>query len=137
MHHQLHAPGLVEKALQRDLSLRRDDAQDAVGRSEVIRELPRARFRQIVFRPKRRPETACESSFVRPGASPNQKGIPGGCPPASSTRTTPELTPRIRHDALPSWKTSPAMLSTAKSSFTVPMTVSPGSSSTRYSELSA
>ena len=31
----------------------------------------------------------------------------------------------------PSWKMSPAMLSTAKSSFTVPMNVSSGSSTTR------
>src|SRR5205823_66564 len=50
----------------------------------------------------RKLETACESSWVRAGASPSQNGIPGGSPFASSTRTTPELMRKIRHDALPS-----------------------------------
>ena len=66
-----------------------------------------------------------------PGASPSQNGIPGGWPCASSTRTLPDSIRRIFHDALPSWKISPAILSTAKSSLTVPMNVSVGSSTTR------
>ena len=41
-------------------------------------------------------DTACDSSSLRPGASPNQKGIEGGSPWASSTRTVPRSTRRIR-----------------------------------------
>ena len=52
----------------------------------------------------RKSETACDNSDVRAGASPSQNGIPGGWPFASSTRTTPELMRRIRHDALPKLK---------------------------------
>ena len=55
----------------------------------------------------------------------------GGAPFASATRTMPAATCSTRHDALPSWKMSPAMLSIAKSSFSVPMNVSSGSSTTR------
>ena len=36
-------------------------------------------------------DTARENSAVRAGASPSQKGMPGGWPCASSTRTVPEL----------------------------------------------
>jgi hypothetical protein len=79
----------------------------------------------------RRAETSAESSRVRPGASPSQNGTDGGAPRASVTRTTPDSTRRMRQDVLPSRKTSPAMLSTAQSSFTVPMKVSSGSSTTR------
>ena len=42
----------------------------------------------------------------------------------------------MRHDVVPSRNTSPAMLSTAKSSSSVPTTVSSGSASTRYCALS-
>ncbi len=44
---------------------------------------------------------------MRPGASPSQNGIDGGCPFASATRTMPGSMRRTRHEALPSWKTSP------------------------------
>jgi hypothetical protein len=54
----------------------------------------------------------------------------GGWPRASSTRTRPGSMRRMSQDALPSWKMSPAMLSNAKSSFTVPMKVPVGSSTT-------
>ena len=57
---------------------------------------------------------------LRPGASPSQNGIDGGWPCASSTRTVPRSTRKIRYEVLPSWNTSPCRLSTAKSSFTVP-----------------
>ena len=79
----------------------------------------------------RRRDTADESSRVRAGPSPSQKGKPGGWPRASSTRTVPELTDNTFQEALPSWKMSPAMLSTAKSSLTVPTKVSLGSTMTR------
>ena len=74
-------------------------------------------------------ETAADSSRVRAGASPSQNGMVGGAPAASSTRTRPASTLRMRHERLPSRKMSPAMLSTAKSSLTVP-TFNPCGSST-------
>ena len=67
---------------------------------------------------------------MRPGASPNQNGIVGDAPPASSTRTWPLPTLRMRQALLPSRKTSPLMLSTAKSSFTVPTNTLSGSATT-------
>ena len=68
--------------------------------------------------------TAADNSSLRDGASPSQKGRFGGAPFASATRTVPAPTWRICHDALPSWKMSPAALSMAKSSLSVPMKVS-------------
>jgi hypothetical protein len=79
--------------------------------------------------PSRSRDTACDSSAVRAGASPSQNGIVGAAPFASSTRTRPASTRRMRYDVLPSWKMSPARLSTAKSSLTVP-TIWPAGSST-------
>jgi hypothetical protein len=67
---------------------------------------------------------------VRAGASPSQNGTEGGAPWASTTRTTPASTRRMRHEVLPRRKVSPAMLSMAQSSFTVPTTVSSGSAIT-------
>src|SRR5258708_7003631 len=63
-----------------------------------------------------------DSSSVRAGASPRQKGTLGGAPWASSTSTRPDFpsTRRIRHEVLPSSMMSPALLSTAKSSSSVP-----------------
>ena len=81
----------------------------------------------------RRAETSSESSTVRPGASPSQNGTDGGAPCASTTRTTPGSTRRIRHDVVPRRNTSPAMLSMAQSSLTVPMNTSSGSATTRKS----
>ena len=75
-------------------------------------------------------DTARESSRLRPGDSPNQNGSVGGAPWASSTHTLPEATRRIRHEVLPSRKMSPARLSTAKSSLTLPTKVSVGDSTT-------
>ena len=81
----------------------------------------------------RRRLTSAESSHVRDGASPSQKGTLGGAPFASSTRTWPARfsTRRMRHEWDPSRNTSPAMLSMAQSSFTVPTSVSSGSRTTR------
>ena len=76
-------------------------------------------------------ETSSDSSFVRPGASPNQNGSVGGCPFASATRTCPDSTLTIRYDVLPSRKMSPGELSIAKSSLSVPTNVSVGSRITR------
>ena len=67
---------------------------------------------------------------MRAGPSPSQKGMVGAAPPASSTRTFPLSTRRMRHEVLPSSITSPAMLSMAKSSSTLPMSVPSGSSTT-------
>ncbi len=79
----------------------------------------------------RRRETASLISVLREGASPSQKGIEGGWPCASATRTMPLPMRRIRHDVLPSWKTSPGSDSMAKSSFSVPIVWPSGSSTTR------
>jgi hypothetical protein len=75
--------------------------------------------------------SARDSSSLRAGASPSQNGMFGGDPFASATRTAPPATCSTRHEAFPSWKMSPVMLSMAKSSFTVPMNVSSGSRTTR------
>ena len=80
---------------------------------------------------RRMAETSPDSSRVRPGASPNQNGIVGGWPWASSTRTVPVWIRRIFQGVLPNRKMSPAMLSMAKSSFTVPTIVPSGSAMTR------
>ncbi len=69
---------------------------------------------------------------LRPGASPIQNGMPGAAPSASSTRTTPASMRRMRQEVLPSRKTSPAMLSTAKSSSTCPTATPSGSATTWY-----
>ena len=81
-------------------------------------------------------DTSCESSALRPGASPFQKGTPGGAPCASSTRTTPASMRRMRQEALPRRNTSPARLSTAKSSSTCPTCTPSGSATTAYWALS-
>ena len=80
--------------------------------------------------PSRKADTALDSSGVRPGASPSQKGMVGRWSPACATRTVLPDTCRIRQEVLPSWKMSPAMLSMAKSSWMVPTTVSSGSART-------
>ena len=72
-------------------------------------------------------DTDSESSSVRAGASPSQNGMLGGWPLASSTRTRPASTRRILYEVLPSWKTSPARLSMAKSSLSVPTKIPAGS----------
>ncbi len=80
----------------------------------------------------RREDTSPDSSALRPGASPRQKGTLGGWPCAFSTRMRPSSILRMRHDSLPSWKMSPAIDSTAKSSSSEPITVPSGSASTAY-----
>ena len=82
--------------------------------------------------------TCSDNSSVRAGASPRQNGTVGGAPCASSTSTRPEFvsTRRIRHDVLPSSMMSPRLLSTAKSSSTVPTTMPSGCATTVYRELS-
>ena len=94
---------LVEKPLEDDLVLRRQRAQRRLSPSPGSRRVApqprptgRARTRPtslVASRPSpslpvicsRRRETANDNSSVRPGASPNQNGIFGGCPFASST----------------------------------------------------
>ncbi len=51
--------------------------------------------------------TSADSSAVRAGASPNQKGMVGGRSPASWTRTVPVSTFTTRHEWVPSRKMSP------------------------------
>ena len=82
-------------------------------------------------------ESCSESSGVRDGASPRQNGTFGDAPWASSTSTRGSVqTRRIRHEVLPSSMMSPARLSTAKSSSTVPTVASSGVATTVYSAFS-
>ena len=136
---ELHPAALVEEALEHDGRLRRHGAERGLGGAEVLDELasrrraPTPRVCKRLGRRRRSSrnrDTACESSSVRPGASPSQNGIVGAWPCASSTRTRPASTRRILYDVLPSWNTSPARLSTAKSSLTVPTFWPAGSSTT-------
>ncbi len=141
MDDQLHAAGFVEEALHRELvsasatrrarpSRRRGSRRSGARRVRakpsssishaVVSVSPSSSFAETS---SRRRDTACDSSSLRPGASPSQNGIVGGAPCASSTRTRPRSTRRMRYDMLPSWKMSPARLSTAKSSLTVPIFV--------------
>ena len=80
---------------------------------------------------RRRDPTSADNSGVRPGASPSQKGIVGGAPWAFSTRTVPDSMRLMRQEVVPSRKMSPAMLSMAQSSLTVPTKVPSGSATTR------
>ena len=75
---------------------------------------------------------------MRAGASPRQKGTVGGAPFASSTSMRDDLpsTRRMRQEVFPSSMMSPAMLSTAKSSSTVPTEPPSGSATTVNSALS-
>ncbi len=68
---------------------------------------------------------------MRAGASPSQNGMVGGRSPASETRTTPVSTFATRQEWVPSRNMSPAVASTAKSSWTEPTVVPSGSSTTR------
>ena len=149
--HQLHAAGFVEEPLEHERLLRRDDAERAAALGEVRTRPGRRRPARGRSPPSssrscrrrtagsssrrstsaRRSLTARDSSSLRAGASPSQNGIVGGAPFASATRTLPPATCRMSHDALPSWKMSPALLSIAKSSLSVPMNVSSGSRTTR------
>ena len=71
-----------------------------------------------------------ESSSLRPGASPSQNGIVGGWPVRVLDAHRAALDAEDLVGVLPSWKMSPARLSTAKSSLTVPTTWFSGSSTT-------
>ena len=130
-------PAFVEEALgddrveRRHGAERRQRAARRSGRSARRRRrrraprssasAPRRRARGArTATSRRRSATAADSSGVRAGASPSQNGIVGGAPAASTTRTRPASTRRMRQERLPSRKMSPAMLSMAKSSFTLP-----------------
>ena len=112
---KLHAARLVEEALEHDGVLRGQSAQRRERGGEMIAQLSAAgaptpisrearakRLRRrdriagsLRFRVRRR-ETERESMSVRPGASPSQKGMLGGWPWASSTRTVPRSTRWMR-----------------------------------------
>ena len=146
---ELHAARLVEEALEDERVLRRNHAERAAAIGEVRRRPVRAaarvrpglgrepgRRRCVSIRPARRAYRALDRSraqiadrarqlvaarrrLAEPERNRRRRALArrprGRCPP---------VTCRIRHDALPSWKTSPAFVSMAKSSFSVPMNVS-------------
>jgi hypothetical protein len=115
MDDELHAACFVKEALQHDSVLGRQAAErggaggeifiswSAAGSAMPIASVGqrRAMFpegsdaRRAAMSLRNR-DTADDSSSVRPGASPSQNGIVGGCPWASSTRTVPRSTRPIR-----------------------------------------
>ena len=147
---ELHAARFVEEALEHDRAQRsagdpappsprrgsrRSARRPARSSAERAGEPAERRVAPAGIEPRRdrlaQARHRRDSSVVRPGASPSQNGMLGGSPFASSTRTVPRSTRRMRYDVLPSWNMSPARLSTAKSSFTVPTTCACGSSTHR------
>ena len=164
MNHQLHAAAFVEEALGDDRRLRGHGVQQRAPRRDVLDRLLGARVVQPALALSqltasrtfassraigcaivsgmnalilsRSSPTWAESSSDRPGASPRQNGMFGGAPCASSTSTLPDCTRRMRQEVLPSSMMSPARLSTAKSSSTVPTTVPSGCAITLYSAVS-
>ena len=119
--HELHSTRVVEEALEHESiagvgrppsaarETRRDSARSeslrpsrcpvsAIQKRRASSSSPRSR---IGSRSSRKDETSSESSSVRAGASPAQKGIFGVAPSASTTRTLPASTRRIRQVELP------------------------------------
>src|SRR5271170_5613599 len=135
--YQLHAAAFVEEALGDDGGLRWDGAQHGAALDNELRGSGEG-LTPSVSEPtcSRTCATCCESSIVREGASPRQKGTLGGAPFASSTDKEPDCTRRIRQEEFPRRKISPLRLSTAKSSSTVPIIVPSGSATTVYIALS-
>ncbi len=148
---ELHAARIVEEALEHEPIPGRQSARGARD-AEITRDLDRrvrARHRSptrssdpagLCLVARRARASARDPSAARHlvrqllgsrGASPAQKGTLGVAPSASTTRSLPASTRRIRQVELPSRKTSPGRLSIAKSSPTVPMKVSSGSATTR------
>ena len=121
---QLHAAALVEEALGDDGVERRHGAErgqrvaqvgdDLLGAAAIdVRLVHQPAHRRLGLRSRRaatsrrRSATAADSSGVRAGASPSQNGMVGGAPWASTTRTRPASTRRMRQERLPSRKMSP------------------------------
>ena len=141
VHDELRSAALVEESLEHHPALRRHGAEGAPPGARRSRRSGPRRPRQAPLRRRRRDSRrgssapahsarstaiAAESSRVRPGASPSQKGC-RRLPFASATRTTPGSTRRIRQEVFPSWKMSPTLDSIAQSSLTVPTRVPSGS----------
>jgi hypothetical protein len=152
--HELHAAAFVEEPFGDHSRLRGHAAEHRAARHHEVhgllcaegiqaavllqprdcrrgRRLPPAR----VFRPRIGREPIDRLPDLRDGRRQfnrsrrrfaRQNGIVGVAPRASSTSTRPDPTRRIRQDVLPSRKMSPAKLSTAKSSSTVPTTLPSG-----------
>ncbi len=127
--HELHAAAFVEEALGHHAAASVGMAPSAAlpGQHVAQRPAPRPAGRarnpagsgsRLRRSPPAAPPLRAKAPRVRPGASPRQNGMAGAAPCASSTRTRPDSTRRMRQDVVPSRNTSPAMLSTAKSSST-------------------
>ena len=140
---ELHAAGFIEESFGDDGVLLGTAPSARCAGADVGGGLLRVRGGRASIRPSalppRRQMRRClragaklrrDSSRVRPGASPRQNGIDGAAPWASSTRTRPGSTRRMRQEVVPSRKTSPTRLSTAKSSSSEPTTVPSGSAIT-------
>ena len=118
-------------------SVRAPSSRYETSCSAIGAESPTSSMSQRGSRPSSRiTAIAAESSGVRAGPSPSQKGTEGGAPWASATRTTPCSTLSTRQEAFPSWNTSPMFDSTAKSSSSEPTVMPSGSTCTRYCPVS-
>ena len=149
VHHQLHAAGLVEEALEHELLLRGHRAEHRLRHRQVVddhrgrlagdaggvdqplaRAVGIARGQERVDRGAQLRHLLRQLGGARRRLTHPERHVRGASP-ASRTRTTPASTLRICHEWVPSRKMSPAIDSTAQSSLTVPMKVSSGSATTR------
>ena len=115
MDDQLHAADFVEETLDDERLLGRQHAQcgmaaarystncSAAGSAIPTSSISQRRMRSPSGSPANRAaisaasrDTDCDSSSVRPGASPSQNGMLGVMPCASSTRTVPRSTRWMR-----------------------------------------
>ncbi len=152
VHDELHPARLVEEALGDERPLRRDRPQHGAGGGEVVDELARAGLRDGAFlrEPAHRRGAIVEAPLdllaqrghlVRQLAAPARRlRHPERDPGRRALRVLhaddPASMRRIRQEVFPSRNTSPAMLSTAKSSSTWPTGVPSGSATTVYCEVS-
>jgi hypothetical protein len=127
--HELRPPGLVEEALQDHAALGRDAPQGLLAGEHVLGKLHRRGLAEGVAAlvAQEGHGAGHRVSGVRAPFSQvreNRRELPG--PPRSLAEPEGEMR-RMRQEALPSWKMSPPLASTAQSSLTVPTTVPSGS----------
>ena len=105
-------------------------ASPAPSVADAVRSSSRPGSERRASTSARSAPTSSESSGVRLGPSPNQNGMVGAMPRASTTRTRLPSMRMMRHDMLPSRNTEPAGASMAKSSSSVPTRTPSGSATT-------
>ena len=146
--HELHAAGFVEEALGDDRLQGRHRAEDRHGLGDVADDLLGAAVIDAALVRTSHPAAprgivqslgdlaaqirdgggqlrGARRRFAEPERDRRRRVLA-----RPSTRTRPASTRRMRHERLPSRKMSPAMLSIAKSSLTLPTKLPVGSSTT-------